>query len=162
MWLVLLYSHVTCLRHTVSGLISFLYCDFLNFPLSENWFCTLRLSRGQIDGSWFDHQRLWVLVMVLIAHLPQCQWDKPQEYGQIDKKKSSSTVIMIIHADNKDYTEDLQCGHFMTKNTGNLWEFSHRGTLILRPFPMQCYHVYFTCREWRVDGSSSLVCLLLQ
>ena len=34
---------------------------FLNFPLSGSWFCTL--SRGQIDGSWFDHQKLWALLM---------------------------------------------------------------------------------------------------
>ena len=85
---------------------------------------------GQIDGSWFDQKRLWVLVMLPIVHLPQCQWDNPQENGQIDNTNSSSTVTMIIHANNRDNTEALQCGHFVTKNTGNLWEFSHKGPLI--------------------------------
>ena len=37
---------------------------FLTSLLSETWFCTL--FRGQIDGSWFHHQRLWILLMVTI------------------------------------------------------------------------------------------------
>ena len=66
-WLVLLYSHVISFHHIVSGPIYFLYCDFPHLLLSDSWFCTL--SRGQIDGSWFDPQRLWVLLMVpIVSH----------------------------------------------------------------------------------------------
>ena len=39
---------------------------FLNFLLSERWFCTL--SSKHIDASWFDHQILWVLLMVPILN----------------------------------------------------------------------------------------------
>ena len=39
----------------MSGLIYFYIVIFLNFPLSDSKFCTL--SKEQIDGSWFDHQR---------------------------------------------------------------------------------------------------------
>ena len=46
-------------------LVYFSYCDFSYFSLSESWFCTLSL--GQIDGSWFDHQRLWALLMFPIG-----------------------------------------------------------------------------------------------
>ena len=38
---------------------------FLNFLLSESWFCTL--SRGHIDASWFDHQKLWLSSMLPIS-----------------------------------------------------------------------------------------------
>ena len=43
---------------------------FLNIALIVRWFCTL--PRGQIDSSWFDHQRQWTLLMVLI---------KPEKYA---------------------------------------------------------------------------------
>ena len=46
-------------------LVYFSYCDFSYFSLSESWFCTLSL--GQIDGSWFDHQRLLALLMFPIG-----------------------------------------------------------------------------------------------
>ena len=43
---------------------------FLNIALIVRWFCTL--PRGQIDSFWFDHQRQWTLLMVLI---------KPEKYA---------------------------------------------------------------------------------
>ena len=45
--------------------ISYFYIViFLHFQFFECWVCTL--SRGQIDGSLFVHQRLWVFLMVSI------------------------------------------------------------------------------------------------
>ena len=64
--------NVICFYHSVSELICITDYDFLNFALSENWFCTL--SRGQINGSWFDHQGLWVLLMVPKSAVQW--WDK--------------------------------------------------------------------------------------
>ena len=70
-----------CFHHNVSGLIYFLYCDFLNFPLSESWLCTM--SRGQTDCPWFIHQRLGVLLMAPISlifhiiHLNSTCWHSP-------------------------------------------------------------------------------------
>ena len=60
---------------------SFLYCDFLNFLLSESWLCTM--SRGQTDYPWFIHQRLGVLFMAPISlifdiiHLNSTCWQSP-------------------------------------------------------------------------------------
>ena len=51
---------------------------FHNFSLSESWFCTL--SRRQTAGLWFDHQRLWVLLMVPI---PVTQWTSRMSDTQI-------------------------------------------------------------------------------
>ena len=53
-----------CLYHIVSWLIYIYIVIFVNFSLFESRFCTL--SKVQIDGSWFHHQSLWVLLMVLI------------------------------------------------------------------------------------------------
>ena len=45
--------------------VNFYILFFLYFPFFESWFCTL--SRGQIDGSLFVHQILWVFLMVSIG-----------------------------------------------------------------------------------------------
>ena len=52
--------------HMLSSYIFWLNLLFiLWFSLPESWFCTR--SRGQMNGSWFDHQRLWALLMVPIG-----------------------------------------------------------------------------------------------
>ena len=72
-----------------------LYCDFLNFPLSESWLCTM--SRGQTDYPWFMHQRLGVLLMAPIAlifhiiHLNSTCWQSPSR-----KIKSNNMNCMGI------------------------------------------------------------------
>ena len=65
-------------NHNCLVLTLFYILIFLNFPLSESWFCSL--SRRQINGSWFYHQRLWVLLTIPIGDFAwhvitgQCGW----------------------------------------------------------------------------------------
>ena len=54
------------------GQFTFYIVNFLNFPLSESWFCTL--CRGEICVCWFDHQRLWVLLMDPIVACKTSYW----------------------------------------------------------------------------------------
>ena len=76
----MLISCVICFHHNVSGLIYFLYCDFLNFPLSESWLWAM--TRRQTDCPWYIHQRLGVLLMAPIVlkfhiHLNSTCWQPP-------------------------------------------------------------------------------------
>ena len=50
------------------GWFPFYIMIFFNTTLSKSWFCIL--PNGQIDGYWFDHQRLWLLLMVSIPQNP--------------------------------------------------------------------------------------------